>query len=118
VLRRPIEFALRPGVGMTYETFEGGASPPARHFESVEHHVGLHVARHPPADDHPAERIGDEVRVGEAGPCGHVRQIRDPQGVRASGGEDAPDQIRVALRGGVGLGGLALLAPPQTLDAS
>ena len=43
---------------------------------------GAHVGCHPPADDHPAERVDDEAHVGHPGPGRHISQVRHPQLVR------------------------------------
>ena len=70
---------LRPCVAVAPKVFELRSALPPRHFECVEHHLGAHVARDTPANDHAAEDISDETDVGDALPGGHVGEVRDPE---------------------------------------
>lgn len=56
---------LRPRIGVGHESDQSlRAARQAGHLERVEDHVGLHVRRHPPADDAPGERVDDEAHIG------------------------------------------------------
>ena len=66
---------------------------PDRVLESVEHEVGGHPGGGPPAHDATAEHVEDERDVDHARPRRHVREVGDPQLVRA-GSEELPiDQV-------------------------
>tara|TARA_R110000751_G_scaffold32454_1_gene81606 strand:+ start:376 stop:759 length:384 start_codon:yes stop_codon:yes gene_type:complete len=50
-LRRPVETALRPAVGVMYQTLgPKRLSPPGRLLQRVEDELRRHRGRHPPAD--------------------------------------------------------------------
>ena len=70
-----------------------------------------------PADDHPAERVGDEADVGHTGPGRHERQIGHPQLIGRGRGEIPAHQIGMPRRGGVGFGGADPFAAPSSGDA-
>ena len=65
-----------------------------RVLKGLEDHVGAHVGRHAPADDHPGERVHDETDMGPAGPGRAIGQVCHPRPVRAVGGEVALDEVR------------------------
>jgi hypothetical protein len=69
------------------------------------------VARHPPADDHPGEGVGDEVCVGEPDQVATWVRSATHKPVRALGRKDPLDQIGMPFSGRISLCGLALLAP-------
>ena len=54
-----------------------------RLLQGIQHEAGVSGARHPPADDPPGKGVDDEVHGDEALPSRHIREIRDPKGVRA-----------------------------------
>ncbi len=66
------------GVGVRDETFEAGRSVLAGRLQRVEHHLGFHGRRPPPAHDAATERVGDETHIGDTGPGSDVGQISDP----------------------------------------
>ena len=82
-----------------------GTSLAPGHLEGVEHHVGAHVGRYTPADDHPGEGVGDKAHVGHPGACRHVGEIGHPERVRGGGGEVPIDEVRRSLGVRVGPGG-------------
>ena len=97
-----------------------GAAHPDRHPERVEHQLLAHVTGELPADDHPREHVNDERQVARALPAAQVREVGDPQLVRAESLELAVDQIRRLVRLGIGVGSAprlptALRAPDALL---
>ena len=72
---------------------------------------------HPPADDHPAEHVGDEADIRHPGPGRDVGQVGDPQLVGGRRGEVALDQIRVAPGARVSLGGADPFPAAYPFDA-
>ncbi len=76
------------------------------------------MAGHAPADDHPAERVGDEADVTHTGPGGDECQIGDPQLIGRGRGEIPAHQIGMTRRGGVGFGGADPFAAARSGDAS
>ncbi len=88
---------------MRDEAFESGRSVPAGHLQRVEHHLGFHVRRDPPAHDAATERVGDETHIGDTGPGSDVGQISDPQPVRRIRGEVTLDKIEPARKRGMGV---------------
>jgi hypothetical protein len=83
VLRRPVEPGPRATVAVMHELDVGaGTAQPERHLERVEDEVGAHVHSELPADNHPAEAVGDEGKEDEPLPAAQVGQIRHPEPVR------------------------------------
>jgi len=86
-------------------------------FQRIEHEVGAQGRRDSPAHNPAGEDIDDEPRVDEAAPSRYVRKVRDPELIRARGGELPVDEIRrprgfqIGLRGG--LPGAAAHRPRQ-----
>ena len=64
-----------------------------RHVQRLDDDVGLEAGGHRPADDATAPDIEHDGEVEEAGPGRHVGDVRDPELVRARGGEVALDQV-------------------------
>ncbi len=74
-------------------------------LQRIQDEVGAGGAGHLPADDVPGEPIDDEGHIDEPLRCRHIREIRDPQGIRTHRRKRAVDPIlrtggcRVADRG-------------------
>ena len=100
VLRRPVESADRPGIGVMRESGEAGGAfappSPERHLEAVQHQRGRHARRGPPAEDATGVRVEHERDVHPPRPRPHVGEVRDPELVRAEPGEVPVDEIRWA----------------------
>jgi hypothetical protein len=93
-LRRPLEPALHTAVAVVDEPGEVLAlTGPDRHIQRVEGQVGAQALGDAPAQDAPAEHVGDERRVREPRPRRHIRDVRDPQLVRCRRLEVPVDQI-------------------------
>ena len=107
---------LRPRIAVTSQAGVVVASGPAGHLDRVEDHLGSHVRRDPPPDDHPAERVDDEAHVRDTGPGRHERQIRYPEPVRGARGELPLHQVRVPRRRRIRPRRLDPLRPPRALD--
>ena len=67
-------------------------------LERVERQVGAKRVRHPPAHDAPGIGVDDERDVNEPRPSRDVREVREPQGVRARGPEHPVDAVRRSPR--------------------
>lgn len=81
-----------------------------RLLQSIQYEVGTCRAGHPPAHDPPGKDVDDEGYMDKALPGGDVGEIRDPQGVRATGLELAIDVILRARRRPVAEGSTGCLA--------
>ena len=88
------------GVGVRDKAFEAGRSVLAGRLQRVEHHLGFHVRRDPPAHDAAAVCVGDETHTGDTRPGGHMGQISDPQPVRRIRGEVTVDKVAGSCRRG------------------
>jgi hypothetical protein len=101
VLRRPVEFALRPGVGVVNQSLLDGAavavSAPQPHIEGVENQWCALVRRRGPTHDRPGVHVNDERDVDDAGEGGHVGEVGDPAPVRGRGGEVPGNQVLGSL---------------------
>jgi len=75
---------------------------PKTHVQGVQGQVGAQRGRDLPAHDPAAEDIEDEGAVDPAGERPHIRNVGDPQPVRAVGGGGTVDQILPGVRGGPG----------------
>jgi hypothetical protein len=94
VLRRPVESALRPVVGVTDRgVVLGGSAPPERHLEGIDDELGPDVIGDRPADDASAEGVEDDGDVDLAGVGGVLGDVGDPQLVGLVDGELAVHQI-------------------------
>ena len=97
MLRRPVEPALRPGIGVVNEPGQVGdaglLAGPDRVLEGVEHQVGGHLCRCPPPDNAAGEDVEDERDVDRAGPGRDVGEVSDPQLVGTRGPELPVDQV-------------------------
>lgn len=107
---------LRPRVAVTPQVHVVVTSGPAGHLDGVEDHLGAHVRRDPPPDDHAGERVDDEAHVRDTGPGRHERQIRRPEPVRSGRGELPLHQIRMPRRRRIRPGCLHPLRAPRALD--
>ena len=65
-------------------------------LERVERQVGTQRVRHPPAHDTSRVGVDDEGDIDEPRPRRHVRQVREPQGVRTRSPEHPIDPVRRA----------------------
>ena len=81
-------------------------------LERVERQVGAKRVRHPPAHDAPGKGVDDKRDVNEPHPSRDVRQIREPQGVRARDLEHPVDPV--AGHGSVATGGVVFTRRPRT----
>ena len=63
-------------------------------LERVQREIGAQRGRCPPADNPSREDIDNERHVDKAAPGGDVREIRDPELIRARGREVPLDEIR------------------------
>ena len=75
---------------------------PKTHVQGVQGQVDAQRGRDLPAHDPAAEDIEDEGAVDPAGERPHIRNVGDPQPVRAVGGGGTVDQILPGVRGGPG----------------
>ena len=99
VLRRPIEFTLRPGIAVMHEPVERVAPSGVEGLlQGVEHELRPHRTRHPPPDDAPGEHVDHEGHVDKPAPGRNVGEIRHPQLIRARGHELAIDEVRRTAR--------------------
>src|SRR5690554_4900424 len=89
-----------------------------RLFERVQHEVGAQVSGYSPADYAPCACVDDECCVNESASGAHVRQIRNPQGVRPLGTEVTVHQVSWAISSLVRNRGDFLAAPGDALQAS
>ena len=64
------------------------------HLERIEDERGAEVRRHRPADDAPAPRIQDDRQVEKPRPGRNVRDVGDPELIRAGRREVPRDEIR------------------------
>lgn len=125
MLRRPLEPKLDAAIAVVDQIFEPGASMD-RLLERVQRQVASKRSGHSPSDDPPREHVRHEGHVDEARPGRDVRDVRDPELVRARGLEAAPDQIsrpssrliddRGPLEGPATNGALEAHLAHQTLD--
>ena len=67
VLRRPIESGLAATIAVMHDAVDSGARPD-RLFQRIEHQLGVHRARHAPADDATREYVDHERDVHEPAP--------------------------------------------------
>jgi hypothetical protein len=112
-LRRPLEFALRPGIGVMNQRDVGaGVADRERHPQRVQHEVGAHVAGELPAHDLAAVSVDHEAEEHDALMAAQVREVRQPQPIRAGRREITVHQIRVALGSRVRRRGPPRLAAP------
>ena len=81
-----------------------------RLLQSIQHEVGTCRAGYPPAHDPPGKDVDDEGDIDKALPGGNVGEVRDPQGVWATGLELAIDVILRTRRRPVADGGTERLA--------
>src|SRR6202034_2924052 len=65
-----------------------------------------------PTDDHPAEHVDHEREEQHALPAAQIREIADPQLVRAARREVAPNEVRAARGRHITSGGPPRLATP------
>lgn len=79
-----------------------------RLVERVQHEVGAHRRRHPPANDTTGEHVGHEGHIDEARPRPAVGKIRHPQGIGPISPELALDLVQ---RTRYGIGALRRLDP-------
>src|SRR5687767_5798253 len=63
-------------------------------LQRVEHEVGAQRTGHPPAHDAPREDVDDERHIDESAPRRDVREVRDPELIRARGHELSIHEIR------------------------
>jgi hypothetical protein len=77
VLRRPVESALRPLVGVMNDVRR--APLRRRHVQGVEDDPGVQRVAHTPAHDAPAEDIEDNGEIEKARHRRDVRDVRDPE---------------------------------------
>lgn len=121
MLRRPVESALRPGIGVMYQL----ALPigvlvaitlPQGHLESVQDEPCLLRGGSGPADDTAGEGVHDESDVDDAGERGDVGEVGDPATVRGRGDEVTVHEVRGPLRVRVGNRGDHPLAADRAGD--
>lgn len=92
------------------------AAGPAGHLDRVEDHLGAHMRRDPPPDDHAGERVDDEAHIGDAGPGRHECQISDPEPIGRRCGELPFHEVRVPRRRRIRSRRLDPLRPPRAFD--
>jgi hypothetical protein len=110
-LRRPLEFALRPGIRVMDQRDVGAAlAGRERHPQRVEHEIGAHVVRELPADYHPTVGVDHKREEHDALPAAQIREVRDPQAVGTIDREVALNEIRPALRARIRVRGAPRLA--------
>ena len=81
----------------------GGAPLRERHVERLEDELRAQMRRHRPAYDALAPRVDDHGEVEKARPGRNVRDVGDPQAIRAPGGEvPGPRDLAPAVRRGRG----------------
>jgi hypothetical protein len=90
---------------------------PQRHLERVEGQLGRHCRLRAPS--HNASRVHVGHERGEHGPRPrrHLREVHDPQLVRAARGEVPLDEVRRPVRGGIGPGRHEPLVPAHSAQA-
>ena len=91
VLRRPLEFTLAAVVCVMDDVL--GAALGQRHLQSIQHQFRAQVQGHGPADDPSRPGVQDHGQKQEAGVGRDVRNVADPQFIRAGGGEVAAHEI-------------------------
>ena len=83
VLRRPVEFTLRPVVGVHHRAGLASVASPDGHLQGVDDELGAEVIRDRPADDATREGV-DHSRQVDLAFCGRVLgDIADPEDVRS-----------------------------------
>ena len=107
MLRRPIESALDPAIGVMDQAGQvvtGVLAPPDAHLQSVEREVRVEPRGDLPADDEPRELVGDEGDVDPTGKCMDIGDVRDPELIRPGRDElpvhkiQRPPSLRSGLR--------------------
>src|SRR5690606_32210787 len=88
------------------------------HLQRIQDELCTQVGGHRPADDLAAPGIEHDSQVQEPGPGGDIGNVRDPQFVRAGGGEVSLDQVGNGLCFGfrASLGGVWGFATANTLQ--
>ena len=99
LLRRPVESALRPAIGMINQTaaMDGPAFVDCL-LESVQHEAGMGGTADPPSHDITRVDVDHEGHIGEPGPGCHIGKVGDPEPVWRRGMELAIDVIARARR--------------------
>jgi hypothetical protein len=100
VLRRPLEFALHPAIGMMNQSAE--ILVPAheyRHLQRVERDLGTQMVRNLPPDNPAGKQVHDKRGIHPAGPRVHIGNVRHPPPVRRGRMEVPIQQVRRTIRG-------------------
>jgi hypothetical protein len=97
-LRRPIEFALDPAIGMMNKIPVHLVAPgPDRHFQRIQGELRPERTGNLPSDDLPREKTEDEGGIHETARRLDVRDVSDPPPVRRRRREVPLQQVRRPL---------------------
>jgi hypothetical protein len=114
VLRRPVEFALRPVVGVQNRLIGGRCSADECHAECIGNQFGADMVGDGPTDNHARVGVHDRGAIQLPFHGGVLGDVGEPKPIRCFYGELAPDQVVLGRRPGLAA---PVAAPVEALHA-